>query len=175
MDCELSDRWTTILITGKYNTEQMYITSKIPQGSPLSAILYLFYNNDLLENINKRPHTHFLGYVDDIGISVITKTIEKNCKSLLLTYVETWEPSADTHRSKCSIRKYQLIYFTRRTSANINHPLSLSSGHQVEPLTSVVYLGLAFDGKLRWNVQINHAKTKILKSIGVLASLAGST
>lgn len=170
----LTDR-TTILKTGEYTTEQLHITSGIPQGSPLSAILYLFYNADLLENINSQPHACSLGYVDDIGILVTADTIEENCENLSLIHTETCEPWADTHGSKFSIAKYQLTHFTRRTSANVDYPLSLTSNHQIQPSSPIIYLGLAFDGKLRWNAQINRTKTKVLKSIGALASLAGST
>jgi hypothetical protein len=40
----------------------------IPQGSPLSPILYLFYNTDLIEACNIESNTKALGYVDNVGI-----------------------------------------------------------------------------------------------------------
>ena len=41
----------------------------IPQGSPLSPILYLFYNADLLE-IGDQPGIKIdsSGYIDDVGL-----------------------------------------------------------------------------------------------------------
>lgn len=96
---------------------------------------------------------------------------------------ETWlpftnwpgKPWADRHGSSFAVSKYQLIHFTRRTSSNIDHPLLLSSGQQVIPLPSGVYLGIIFDVKLKWNAQLALIKTKVQKSIGALASLGGST
>lgn len=166
---------TTILKTGEFTSELMQITSGIPQGSPLSGILYLFYNADLLENINQHDSSSSLGYIDDIGILIIGNSTEENCRSLATIHEMVCKPWADKHGSSFAVSKYQLIHFTRRTSSNINHPLLLSSGQQVTPMPSVVYLGIIFDVKLKWNAQLALIKAKVQKSIGALASLGGST
>jgi hypothetical protein len=44
----LSER-TTIIQMGELELEEYHVDMGIPQGSPLSLILYLFYNADLLE------------------------------------------------------------------------------------------------------------------------------
>ena len=153
----------------------MQITSGIPQRLPLSGILYLFYNADLLEDINPHDSSSSLGYIDDIGILVIGNSTEENCRSLATIHEMVCKPWADTHGSSFAVSKYQLIHFTRRTSSNINHRLLLSSGQQVTPMPSVVYLGIIFDVKLKWNAQLALIKAKVQKSIGALASLGGST
>ena len=141
----------------------MQITSGIPQGSPLSGILYLFYNADLLEDINPHDSSSSLGYIDDIGILVIGNSTEENCRSLATIHEMVCKPWADTHGSSFAVSKYQLIHFTRRTSSNINHRLLLSSGQQVTPMPSVVYLGIIFDVKLKWNAQLALIKAKVQK------------
>lgn len=40
----------TILKTKEHTTSKLFIDLGLPQGSPLSSILYLFYNADLLED-----------------------------------------------------------------------------------------------------------------------------
>lgn len=150
----------------------MQITSGI---SPLSGIFYLFYNADLVEDINQHDSSSSLGYIDDIGILVIGNSTEENCRSLATIHKMVCKPWADTHGSSFAVSKYQLIHFTRRILSNINHPLLLSSGQQVTPMPSVVYLGIIFDVKLKWNAQLALIKAKVQKSIGALASLGGST
>lgn len=44
----LSDRTSTLKLP-EYKSNLFHIHTEIPQGSPLSPILYLFYNADILE------------------------------------------------------------------------------------------------------------------------------
>ncbi len=166
---------TTILKTGEFTSELIKIASGIPQRSPLFEILYLFYNADLLESINQHDSCSSLGYIDDIGILVTGNSIKENCNKLAAVHEVACKPWADTHGSSFAITKYQLIYFTRLTSSNINHRLLLFSGHQVTPTPSIVYVRITFDVKLKWNAQLALIKTKVQKSIGAIASLGGST
>ena len=64
----LSDRSTTLALSGKAS-ESFAVFTGIPQGSPISPILYLFYNADLLE-ICERPgtSTSAIGFIDDVNI-----------------------------------------------------------------------------------------------------------
>ena len=59
----------------------------IPQGFPLSSILYLFYNADLLEIYNNiRLRTSATGFVDNINILIYSELTEENCKKLNKVY-----------------------------------------------------------------------------------------
>ena len=53
-------------------TDQFTTDTGIPQGSPLSAIPYLFYNADLIDQIHEAyPRRAMVsGYIDDICILV---------------------------------------------------------------------------------------------------------
>ena len=63
----LESRHTKIVIDG-HKSRQYNITTGIPQGSPLSLILYLFYNADLIETCNAQPNTLVTGYIDNVAI-----------------------------------------------------------------------------------------------------------
>lgn len=52
----LSARKTRITIDG-FQSGEYQINTGIPQGSPLSPILYLFYNADLIDECNQEPDT----------------------------------------------------------------------------------------------------------------------
>jgi len=54
-------------------SEWFGIDNGIGQGNPLSMILYLFYNTDVLD-ITRDPNKKSLGYVDDKALVAIGKT-----------------------------------------------------------------------------------------------------
>ena len=55
----------------------------MPQGSPLSPILFLFYNAPLLEILDQLDlPLSPLGFADDINLLTYRETIEANCTKL---------------------------------------------------------------------------------------------
>ncbi|KAF7670723.1 pol-like protein [Alternaria burnsii] len=77
----LSNRHTSIAIDGFQSTAYQ-INTGIPQGSPLSSILYLFYNADLIDKSDQAPDAMSTGYIDDVGILAWGQTTEQTCKTL---------------------------------------------------------------------------------------------
>ena len=68
----LSNRTTQMRFNG-ITTDSISTPTDIPQGSPLSPILYILYNSDLLD-IPKEGKQLGLGYIDDILYGVQNKT-----------------------------------------------------------------------------------------------------
>ena len=64
MDCLLTNRHTWLKFDG-YTSDWINVDNGIVQGDPLSMILYLFYNSDLLEDVGKLETK--VGYVDDVN------------------------------------------------------------------------------------------------------------
>jgi hypothetical protein len=77
-----SDRTSTLKLQ-EYTAPAapIQIQTGIPQGSPLSPILYLFYNADLIEAC-KTENTEAVGYIDDASILAVGLTAQRNCKTL---------------------------------------------------------------------------------------------
>lgn len=71
----------SILTIYRQTTEVFEVRTGIPQGSPVSPILYLFYNADLLD-ICKRlgTRTSGLSFVDDVNILAYSTSIKKTVK-----------------------------------------------------------------------------------------------
>ena len=84
----LSNRTTCMRFNGII-TDPIRTPTGIPQGSPLSPILYILYNSDLLD-LAKRRKQLGLGFIDDILYGVQNKTATANAVELeqLLTKTE---------------------------------------------------------------------------------------
>ena len=85
------------------------VNTGIPQGSPLSPILYLFYNADLVE-IGQNTGALITGFVDDINIATTSPSISGNVDTLsnLLAEAQDW---AHRHASVFAPEKFKLIHF----------------------------------------------------------------
>ena len=77
-------------------TSKSFLTpTGIPQGSPISPILYFFYNADLLDiNIDKNRlrHSLIIGYINNTSIIINKRNTEETIKTLLILYkkAELW-------------------------------------------------------------------------------------
>ncbi len=169
----LTNRTTTLSFDG-YESAPYATNTGIPQGSPLSPILYLFYNADLIEACNTEPNTKALGYVDDVGIVTWSTSTKENCESLARTHhkAQLW---ATKHASVFAPAKYQLTHHTRRTAEHqLDEQIKIGE-IEVKPGAKCKYLGLTIDTQLKWKPHINQIQGKANRSIQALSSLAGST
>lgn len=164
---------TTIIKTNEYTSCKIGISIGIPQGSPLSPILYLFYNADLMEISNNYNGMNSSGFIDDVMLVAtatntikINKLLEKAHKDCLI-----W---AKKHGSKFAPKKYQLVHFTRKRNEDHSRDLTLDQ-HVIKAKPHGRFLGVRLDTKLNWREHVNQVKGKVTKSISGLSRLAGST
>jgi hypothetical protein len=167
----LSDRTTTLALP-EYKAEPSEVHTGIPQGSPLSPILYLFYNADLLEDCAGKT-VSTLGYIDDVSLLATGDTVQHNTRALKIAYkkAEDW---ARKHGSVFATAKYTLVHFTRNPKVNTQHPLRLPE-ITITPTPSCRYLGVQMDSKLDWRDHVQRIQQRANKRLTALSSLASST
>jgi hypothetical protein len=78
----LSKRSTTIVVDG-VETAPQSLAAGVPQGSPLSPMLFLFYNTPLLEALDLLElRLSTLGFADDINLLTYSESTVVNCITL---------------------------------------------------------------------------------------------
>uniref|UniRef100_A0A1L7UN13 Reverse transcriptase n=1 Tax=Fusarium mangiferae TaxID=192010 RepID=A0A1L7UN13_FUSMA len=167
----LCDRSTTLKLQ-EYTAPSAPIQTGIPQGSPVSPILYLFYNADLIEAC-KTEDTEAVGYIDDVSILAVGPSAQRNCKILkgIHRKAERW---AMKHGSQFAPAKYELIHFTRDPKMNCTHALRLPHA-TVNASPSCRYLGIQMDTRLRWDSHREKVEARATKRLSALSAIASST
>jgi hypothetical protein len=143
----------------------------IPQGSPLSPILYVYYNADLVEwKIDRNGGA--IGFVDDFNAWVVGSDAEQNTKAIqdtIIPHAEQW-----SRRSGATFEadKTSLIHFTRRPV--LNDPPNLRfSDTEITLSKSVKVLGVILDTKLTMDEHISKAIAKGFKACLSLQAIKG--
>lgn len=145
------------------------------QGLPLSQILYLFFNADLIKDCHSQTrNTAAVGCIEDSNMIAWGNSAEDNCRNLEAIYAKCKDCEMK-YASKFNPAKYGLIHLhTRYKGVDTTCSIRLE-GLKVKPAPKCRILGVILDNKLSWRSHIDHIEAKTTKSLGALNSLAGST
>jgi hypothetical protein len=165
---------TTTLIVDNEETAPRQLNAGVPQGSPLSPILFLFYNAPLLEAVNQ-PDLPIapLGFADDINLLTYGEATAVNCTNLETAHDQCLE-WASTHGMRFAPNKYTLTHFTRRRGFDVQAPVRLRDT-VVQPKPVVRILGVQLDSKLRWTAQGQAIQAKMDTQMLALRRTTAST
>ena len=151
-------------------SETIWINNGIGQGDPLSMILYILYNADLLE-IASSPEEESLGYVDDVMVMAEAENLDKMVETIsdFMNHENGGFDWSDNHNSRFEINKSAVVHFTRkriisedkpRRQMPLPHPELVLRGKPIKVLPSYKYLGIHVDNQLRWTTQSRKAIAK---------------
>ena len=136
----LKNRTTQLRFNGSVS-DKIAIGAGIPQGSPMSPLLYMYYNADLLDVSRNDKSNQSWGFIDDIAYGVQGHSDKGNAwwLSRMLMEAETWRSE---HGAKFETSKYTLVHFTRNWRHTTEAAIEISGTVIIQPSQEAQYLGV---------------------------------
>ena len=142
------------------------IDTGIPQGSPISPILFLIYIRDLFPTLAVKVFS----YIDDIALIVSSTSLKKNIRILEREVSKIYELGAKD-AIQFDLAKTELLHFTKSKEAKITS-LKLPNNEIVKPKELVRWLGIWFDPNLRFKEHVNIRASQARSAFQRMARLA---
>lgn len=157
---------------GSYESEPRDIEYPgIPQGSPLSPLLYIFYNADLVEKaIDEKGGA--IGFVDDFNAWVVREDEIQTTRLIQSTVIPHAERWAKQSGAIFETDKTSLIHFTRSKTCNDRRPLYFGND-EIKPQDCVKVLGVILDKKLTMHPHVTNVAKKATYACIALRSIKG--
>ncbi len=155
----LSNRSQSVIVEG-HKSDPVSVDSGVPQGSVLGPSLFLYYINDISQQI----HSNIRLFADDtICYIVINSLGDAQLLQDDLTKLGDWATKwrMKFHPDKCNV----LTVSTKR--APLEHAYQLN-GHILAHVKSAKYLGVTIANNLQWNNHIANICTKANQTLGFL-------
>ena len=157
-----------------YTSETINIVNGIGQGDPLSMLLYIYYNADILEIIDNPLKEDVIGYVDDIAIIATGENFEDTTQNLknLMTKEDGGLQWSQVHNSKFEVTKSVVLHLSRKTQPDpdsehghipLAKPALVLEGQVIKEVPNFKYLGIQIDATLRWKEQAQRATANATK------------
>ena len=153
----LIGRTQTVVLDGE-SSEEVKVTSGVPQGSVLGPLLFLLYINDLPENIQSQVRI----FADDTAVYLtVTNMQDSQVLQSDLESLQHWERTWDMEYNP---GKCQVIHITRSKS-----PIKsryFMHNQKLESVDAAKYLGVTISKDLSWNTHINNITSTANKTLG---------
>ena len=148
-------------------------TAGIPQGSPLSPVLFLLFSGDLLDAAHDPAHgVAATGFVDDVICVAVGRSPLANVRRLGAAH-QACEQWASGNGAVLAPEKYELMHFTRKRN-QAQTPLRIGDTVLL-PSPRLRFLGVWFDPTLRWDVHRREVEGKLKTQTLTLTRLTAST
>lgn len=148
-------------------SEWRQLQAGLPQGSPLSPILYTIFTADLIVPENCSVAL----YADDTALlasakssNVIIKRLERALTNIQ-TYYDDWKIKINTHKTQAVLFPYNRSY-RRKPTAKL-----IQGGNEIVLSRSATYLGVILDQKLRFAEHIEQTRKKAYRKLATVYPL----
>jgi ribonuclease HI/exonuclease III len=160
----LHNRTQSVVVEGTQAAE-VFTTSGVPQGSPLSPLLFILATADNLNNLQSKSGA----FVDDLAMWCKAKDAKTVADILQrdANTVHNWGVSNHLHFSPA---KSTLTYFTAKP-LNVKPPTILLGNSHISLSRSPKYLGVTLDPQLTWAAHVQGMAVKANQRLGVLYQL----
>ncbi|CEJ92616.1 hypothetical protein VHEMI08255 [[Torrubiella] hemipterigena] len=153
---------------GKSQSDSIELACGLPQGSPISPILYLLYIVDIyaLDGADKR-----YGYADDTAMLFIGASLQetsRRAEQAIQRMVE-WSKSTAVIFDPA---KTEILHFTRKRASEAPTIRHENKVNKAAP--SMRWLGVYLDSKLKFNAHITYWRQKAIVTANLLRSLSNT-
>ena len=167
----LTNRTATLSFDGEESIP-LHVHAGVPQGSPLSPILFILYIASLYEALEEVAKISVIGFADDTNIIAFGQTAQENCRTLERAWAvcEKW---SESRGMEFAPGKSELIHFSR-TRNPLTDRVQLGNTTK-EPTTSTRFLGVWLDRKLTWKAHLKEVQQKLETQRLALTRLAAAS
>ena len=144
------------------------IKTGIPQGSPVSPILFLIYIQGLFTSNTVK----IISYMDDITLTTASSSLNKNIKILEREASKVINLGLKD-AVQFDLTKTELMHFTGIKKAQ-EMSITLPDGKTVQPSQSIKWLGIWFDPGLKFRKHIKIRTSQATQSFFRMARLANT-
>lgn len=173
----LTDRKATLYFDGKA-APPVQVKAGVPQGSPLSPILFILFIASLYRALQHRhPQISLAGFADDTNLMAFSRNPEANARQLEAAW-KTCLEWAEARGMAFAPEKSELIHFNKgrrqwQTPVNLTAPQGGSSS--ISPSASARFLGVWLDWKLNWKAHREAVEKKLRTQDFALSRIAAKT
>ncbi|EMS22840.1 reverse transcriptase [Rhodotorula toruloides NP11] len=168
----LSKRSCTLQLEGVVS-ESIEWNSGLPQGSPLSPILFLSYNAPLLEACEMTSTCGF-GWINDVNVLSWGKTVDEAVSAMnrIVPKLESW---SGLHSSAFEPTKTEAtIFLPSARLMRTNPPQVVLRGHRIEFNATMTMLGTKIDSRLSFHDHTSLCASRASRSATAILLLARS-